>query len=106
MWTESSSVAEGSPCCHCRPSRSCSMRLATGSEQRWSPRCWGGRCQGARFDSVALLRYAIRVQGQRMITPMLCWSDGDGKVIEGDAEPEAGVDPRDEHFRGQARALT
>src|ERR1039457_1709375 len=29
------------------------MRRATGSEQRWSPRCWvGGRCQGARFDSV------------------------------------------------------
>src|SRR5450755_2015585 len=53
MWTESSSVAGGSPCCHCRPSRSCSKRLATGSEQRWSPRCWvGGRCLGARFDSV------------------------------------------------------
>src|ERR1022692_1321273 len=42
MWTESSSVADGSPCCHCRPSKSCSMRLATGSEQRWSPRCWVG----------------------------------------------------------------
>jgi len=41
MWTESSSVADGSPSCHCRPSRSCSMRLATESEQRWSPRCWG-----------------------------------------------------------------
>ena len=68
------------------------MRLATGSEQRWSPRCWGGRCQGARFDSVALLRYAIRAQGQRMITRMLCWSDGDGKVIEGDPEPVAGGD--------------
>ena len=27
-----------------------------------------------------------------MITRMLCWSDGDGKVIEGDAEPVAGED--------------
>jgi hypothetical protein len=27
-----------------------------------------------------------------MITRMLCWSDGDWKVIEGDTEPVAGGD--------------
>ncbi len=27
-----------------------------------------------------------------MITRMLCWSDGDCKVIEGDTEPVAGGD--------------
>ena len=27
-----------------------------------------------------------------MITRMLCWSDGDGKVIEGGTEPVAGGD--------------
>src|SRR5712691_2252451 len=55
MWTESSSVADGSPCCHCRPSRSCSMRLATGSEQRWSPRCWVRQetAEGFRFGPQA-----------------------------------------------------
>ena len=46
-----SSVAGRSPCCHCRPSRSCSMRLATGSGQRWPPRYWVRQetAEGFRF---------------------------------------------------------
>src|SRR5258708_16755569 len=36
--------------------------------------------------------YAIPAQGQGVISRMPCWSDGDGKVIEGDAEPVAAGD--------------
>jgi hypothetical protein len=48
-----------------------------------------GCARSRRLSVKALLRCAIPVRGQRMITRMPRWSNGDCQVVEGDAEPVA-----------------
>ncbi len=56
------------------------------------PALSGRRVVGAFDEPAGHCCVMPPAQGQRMITRMLCWSDGDCQVIESDAEPVAAGD--------------
>src|SRR5260370_30863284 len=49
-------------------------------------------CATSRSSDTRVIISAYQTGKSARITRMLCWSDGDGKVIEGDPEPVAGGD--------------